>query len=42
MLFVITVGVVVIAISCLFIEVQLRKSYKQRIEIIELLKRKEE
>jgi len=42
MLFVITVGVVVIAISCLSIEVQLRKSYKQRIEIIELLKRKEE
>ena len=41
MLFVITIGVVVIAITCLSMEVQLRKNYKQRREIIELLKRKE-
>jgi hypothetical protein len=36
--FIITVGVIVIAISCLTIEVKLRKANEQNKEIIELLK----
>lgn len=36
--FIITVGVVVIAITCLSIEVKLRKVSEQNKEIIELLK----
>ncbi|WP_263629544.1 hypothetical protein [Bacillus tianshenii] len=40
--FVITIGVVVIAISCLSIEGKLRKTSEQNKEIIELLKQDKE
>lgn len=41
MLFVITIGIVIIAITCLSIEANVRKSCEQNKEIIELLKGKE-
>ncbi|MFJ7973712.1 hypothetical protein [Psychrobacillus sp. NPDC096389] len=37
--FIITVGVIVIAITCLSIEVKIRKTSEQNKQIIELLKR---
>ena len=37
--FLIAVGIIVIAITCLSIEVKLRKTNEQNIQIIELLKR---
>ena len=37
--FLIAAGVIVIAITCLSIEVKLRKTSEQNIQIIELLKR---
>ncbi|MFJ8067241.1 hypothetical protein ACIQYS_21965 [Psychrobacillus sp. NPDC096426] len=37
--FIITVGVIVIAITCLSIEVKIRKTNEQNKQIIELLKR---
>ncbi len=40
--FVITIGVVIIAISCLSIEGKIRKTNEQNKEIIELLKRQKE
>lgn len=37
--FIITVGVIVIAITCLSIEVKIRKTSEQNKQIIELLKK---
>ncbi|MEK5380518.1 MULTISPECIES: hypothetical protein [Bacillaceae] len=38
MIFIITIGIVILAITCLSIEVKLRKVTEQNKEIIELLK----
>ncbi len=42
MIFVITIGVIVVAFTCLSIESKLKRTYEQNKEIINLLKQKKD